>query len=98
MSMMPIGGRITTPEKSVTSINTHLRTPKNPKRIPQSTDRARALRALTMQLAAAAQTPTRTLSQRKGPAPQPSITWGGGSQPGGGLLHTNDNNDTDVTP
>ena len=26
---------------------------------------------------------TSTLSQRKGRAPQPSITWGGGSQPGG---------------
>ncbi len=37
---------------------------------------------------------TSTLSQRKGRAPQPSVTWGGGSQPGG-VLH---NNNSDMTP
>ena len=42
---------------------------------------------------------TSALSQRKGRAPQPSITLGGGSQPGGGVLHTNDNDNdaADVT-
>ena len=38
----------------VTSVNTHLSTPKNPKRTPQSTDRVRALHALATQLATAA--------------------------------------------
>ena len=38
---------------------------------------------------------TSTLSQRKGRAPQPSITSGGGRQPGGGVLH---NNNSDMTP
>ncbi len=38
---------------------------------------------------------TSTLSQRKGRAPQPSVTWGGVSQPGGGVLH---DNNSDMTP
>ncbi len=42
---------------------------------------------------------TNTLSQRKGRAPQPSITCGEGwGQPARGVLHTNDNDDADVTP
>ncbi len=37
---------------------------------------------------------TSMLSQRRGRAPQPSVTWGGVSQPGGGVLPTN----SDMTP